>query len=91
VLDAAARARVAAFLEARRLPVHRVRQDGRKRSPPGEAAPLLELGETLLREGDAITVHGMVTEETAVGAGYRRTRQARVLGDGDQLPVLVSA
>jgi hypothetical protein len=90
-LGGAAQARLRAFLAARGLPAVPGRQDGPQRSAPDAPAPVIELGETLLREGDAITAHGAITSERAVGAGYRGTRQARVLGDGDQLPVLISA
>jgi hypothetical protein len=93
-LDGAAQARLRAFLAARGLPAVPAlpkSQRGPRRSEPDAPPLVIELGETLLREGDAITAHGAITRERAVGAGYRGTRQARVLGDGDQLPVLISA
>ncbi|MEJ7729666.1 MAG: hypothetical protein WKG00_10645 [Polyangiaceae bacterium] len=90
-LGGAAQARLRAFLAARGLPAVPARQGGARLSAPDTPPPAIELGETLLREGDAITAHGALTRERAVGAGYRGTRQARVLGDGDQLPVLISA
>lgn len=49
----------------------------------------LELGESLLREGNRVNAHGAESSEPAQGDGYRSATQRMLLTDSDGLPVLV--
>lgn len=51
----------------------------------------LELAESLLAEGDGVTVHGAAGSEPVAGADYRTSSTRRVLDDTDGRPVLVEA
>jgi hypothetical protein len=85
-LDAAARARVTAFLDARGIPF-----DGD-----------YELGETLVVEGDRITLYGVRSSETSglgaasaavskPGAGYRAVSRMALIDDSDGEPLVIVA
>lgn len=72
-LDEEQRARAAAFLAARSLPFD---------------AGDLELGESVLLEGEPVVVHGAEHTEAAPGADYRSVTTRRVLDDADG-PILI--
>lgn len=75
VLEAEAARRVTHFLRARGLPFDSE----------------LELGETLLCDGDTAVAHGSGSYEPAAENAYRTSSQELVLSDSDGLPILVVA
>lgn len=88
VVDDAVRARLDAFVRARHLPERLV--DHRATGPRhGDGA--IDLGETLLREGDPVVAWGGVRIENVAGGGYRQTRDARILVEDDEAPMLLAS
>jgi hypothetical protein len=73
-LGPAQRERLERFFQSRGLP-----------GPEGE----LELGESVLRAGDEVVVHGAASSEAVAGAGYREHGRRRVLCAEDGLPILI--
>lgn len=49
----------------------------------------VELGESLLREGNRVNAHGAEVSEPAQGDGYRSATQRKLLTDADGVPLLL--